>query len=315
MNWVELFPISASSHAPSVDYLYAVLILVSAFFTGLVFFLILAFCIRYRRSANPESQPVQQSTGLELFWTAIPLLITIVLFIWGATVYVKGETPPDDAEQVYVVGKQWMWKIQHPEGRREINELHVPVGKDVKLTLTSQDVIHSFYVPAFRMKQDAVPGQYHTMWFRATRTGTFHLFCAEFCGTNHSRMIGRIVVLGEEDYEKWLAGTNELDPIEAGKQLFTEFDCISCHGTGQRARCPTLGGLYGSYVALEGGGRAFFDEIYIRESVLDPNAKVAAGFEPIMPSFKGQLNEEQILDLMAYIKSLSPSPRRQGNAN
>ncbi|HEX4999585.1 MAG TPA: c-type cytochrome, partial [Terriglobia bacterium] len=190
----------------------------------------------------------------------------------------------------------------------EINELHVPVNRNIKLTLTSQDVIHSFFVPAFRIKQDAVPGQYRTMWFRPTQPGTYHLFCAEYCGTNHSRMIGSVVVLEESEYERWLAGANNLDPVEAGKDLFTDFDCVSCHGTGKRARGPTLGNLFGTRVALEGGGSALFDEAYIRESILEPNKKIAAGFEPVMPSFRGQLSEEQILDLIAYIRSLSPRP-------
>jgi cytochrome c oxidase subunit 2 len=211
---------------------------------------------------------------------------------------------------IYVVGRQWMWKIQHPGGRREINELHVPVGQPVKLTMASQDVIHSFYIPAFRVKQDVVPGVYSRMWFEATRTGEYHLFCAEYCGTEHSAMIGRVVVMEPRDFERWLSGVDEASPVESGERLFTEFNCVDCHATGQRQRGPQLGGLYGTEVALADGSRALFDESYIRESILDPNAKVAAGFSPVMPTYRGQISEEQIIDLIMYIRSLTPQERR-----
>ena len=305
-RWVPLFPISASQHADQVDHLLYFLVVVCGFFALLIFVLIITFSVRYRRSRHPVPQPTKVSTGLELFWTAVPFLITLVMFIWGAQVYMDGETPPRGAQDMYVVGKQWMWKIQHPEGRREINELHVPENTPIKLTLTSQDVIHSFYLPALRVKQDAVPGEYRTLWFKATRPGTYHLFCAEYCGTNHSKMIGRIIVMPESEYQAWLAGENGTQPVEAGAKLFVEYDCISCHGTGQRARAPALGGLYGTHVQLEDGRRVLFDENYIRAQLLDPAAWRVADFAPDMPLFKGQLTEEQIIDLIAYIKSLTP---------
>jgi cytochrome c oxidase subunit 2 len=304
-RWVELFPISASPHADSVDHLFWFLILVSGFFSIVICVLIVAFSIRYRRSNHPIAEQTINSMGLELFWSVVPFMITLVMFTWGSKVYMDGETPPRGAQDVYVVGKQWMWKIQHPEGRREINELHVPRDIAIKITLTSQDVIHSFFIPALRIKQDAVPGEYRTLWFRATRPGTYHLFCAEYCGTNHSKMIGSIVVMEESDYQSWLSGLNDTQPVEAGAKLFVEYDCINCHGTGQRAHAPTLGGLYGTYVELADGRRVLFDEQYIRGKLLDPGAMRVAGFAPVMPVFKGQLTEEQIIDLIAYIKSLT----------
>jgi cytochrome c oxidase subunit II len=311
-RWVPLFPISASSHADQVDHLLYFLILVCGFFALLIFTLLIAFSVRYRRSRNPYAEPTQGSTGLELFWSGVPFLITIVMFIWGSKVYMDGETPPRGAQDVYVVGKQWMWKVQHPEGRREINELHVPENTAVKMTLTSEDVIHSFYIPAFRIKQDAVPGEYRTLWFSATRPGTYHLFCAEYCGTNHSKMIGSVVVMGASQYQAWLAGADDMQPEEAGAKIFVEYDCISCHGTGKRARGPTLGGLYGTYVLLTDGTRVLFDEDYIRGQLMDPAARRVAGFAPDMPLFKGQITEEQIIDLIAYVKSLTPGATSAG---
>jgi cytochrome c oxidase subunit 2 len=198
-----------------------------------------------------------------------------------------------------------MWKVQHPTGRREINELHVPVGQPVKLTMTSQDVIHSFFIPAFRVKMDVLPGRYTTMWFRATRFGKYHLFCAEYCGTGHSAMTGRVVVMEPGDFQRWLGGVTEETPIEAGERLFTQFDCVRCHATRERQRCPQLGGLFGKAVRLAGGGKVRFDEAYIRESIISPNAKIADGYPPVMPTYRGQLSEEQILQLIAYIRSLT----------
>jgi cytochrome c oxidase subunit 2 len=306
-TWLPLFPVSASSHAEAVDHLYYFLLVVGVFFSLLISVLIITFSVRYRRSRHPFAEQTKDHIGLELTWTLIPFLITLVIFTWSSKVYMDGEVPPKGAQDVYVVGKQWMWKLQHPEGRREINELHVPVNTPIKLTLTSQDVIHSFYIPALRIKQDAIPGQYRTLWFNATRPGTYHLFCAEYCGTNHSKMTGQVYVMQESEYEEWLAGVDDMKPVEAGKKLFEDYDCISCHGTGQRMRCPTLGNLYGTSVTLTDGRQVLFDEQYIRESVLEPNAKVVAGFPAAMPSFKGQLSEDQIMDLIAYIKSLSPA--------
>jgi cytochrome c oxidase subunit 2 len=304
-RWVQLFPVSASSHADSVDHLLWFLLAVSGFFTLLIFVLVVTFAIRYRRSRHPVAEQTKSSIELELFWTIVPFLITLVIFVWGSKVYTDGEIPPRGAQDVYVVGKQWMWKIQHPEGRREINELHVPQNTPIKITLTSQDVIHSFYIPVLRIKQDAVPGEYRTLWFQATRPGTYHLFCAEYCGTNHSKMIGSVFVMAQNEYQAWLAGANDPQPVEAGAKLFVEYDCISCHGTGVRARAPTLGGLFGTYAELADGRRVLFDEQYVRNQLMDPASWRVAGFAEDMPIFKGQLTEEQIIDLIAYVKSLT----------
>jgi cytochrome c oxidase subunit 2 len=303
----RLFPEQASTFAPKLDRLYWFLIGVSGFFSVLIIALLLFFAVKYRRRPNVLPERTKQSLGLELLWTAIPLMLVMVMFVWGADLFLDESIPPRGAEEIYVVGKQWMWKAQHSNGRREINELHIPVGRAVKVTLASQDVIHSFFIPAFRVKQDAVPGQYRTMWFEPSKPGEYHLFCAEYCGTDHSKMIGRIVVMEDTAYQTWLGGYTEETPVQAGEKLFTQFDCVNCHASGRRQRCPNLTGLYGTVVPLAGGGSALFDEAYIRESILDPKAKIAAGFEPQMPTFRGQVSEEQMLALIAYIKSLSPN--------
>jgi cytochrome c oxidase subunit 2 len=235
-------------------------------------------------------------------------------------VYFQERTPPRDATEVYVVAKQWMWKLEHAEGQREINELHVPVGRDVKLIMTSQDVIHSFYIPAFRLKQDVLPGRYTTLWFRATKPGTYHLFCAEYCGTQHSGMVGSIVVQEPAQYEAWM-NTNQNGPLSGtGEQVFAQLGCATCHrsetpgsgtaGSGSPAsdvpsRGPTLAGLFGSPVQLQDGRTVTADENYIRESILDPGAKIVNGYKPIMPTFQGLVSEEQLNALVAYVKSLS----------
>ena len=313
-NDFQLFPEQASTYASRVDSLYFFLVGVSGFFTILIAALVIIFAVKYRRRPGRAAEQTRTVLGLELLWTAVPMVLVLVMFTWGAVLFLEVGIPPVGAQDIYVVGKQWMWKVQHPNGRREINELHIPVGRAVKVTLTSQDVIHSFYIPAFRVKQDAVPGQYRTMWFEATKPGVYHLFCAEYCGTDHSGMIGRVIVMENTDYQKWLAGAAEgpdqLTLAGRGEQLFVEYDCAACHATGSRQRCPTLGGLYGTQVPLENGQTILFDETYIRESIMDPNAKVARGYPALMPTFQGQLTEEQILALIAYIKSLGPTPER-----
>jgi cytochrome c oxidase subunit 2 len=306
MQTFRLFPDQASTFAWQVDALYLFLLGVSVFFSLLIFASLVYLGIKYRRRPGSRSAEVQSSMKLEAVWTAIPAALTMVMFAWGSSLYLNESLPPAGAEEVFVVGQQWMWKVQHSNGRREINELHVPVGRPVKLTLTSQDVIHSFYVPAFRVKQDAVPGTYRTLWFEATLPGEYHLFCAEYCGTSHSRMIGRVVVMRDVDYQTWLGSGTERPPAESGKQLFTDFDCVSCHASGARENAPVLGGRYGKQVVLEDGRTVLFDETYIRESIVDPQAKIVQGFAPRMPSFRGQLSEEQLMALIAYIKSLTP---------
>src|ERR1700687_601695 len=303
---LPIFPEQASTVASQVDALYYFLLAVAAFFSVLIAALLIIFAIRYRRRSETERPPViHGSLVLELTWTLIPFGLTMIMFVWGARVYVTLARPPDDALQVYVVGKQWMWKLQHLEGRREINELHVPVGRSIKLTMTSEDVIHSFFVPAFRVKQDVLPGRYTTLWFQATKPGTYHLFCAEDCGTQHSGMIGQIVVLEPAAYQTWLSGGPASGSLASkGAALFEQLGCVTCHAGDPGARGPLLTGLFGRRVHLQNGATVVADEAYIRESVLDPQAKVVAGFQPIMPTFKGLVSEEGLVELIAYIKSL-----------
>ena len=298
----RLFPDSASTIAPHVDALTIFLLLITGFMTVLIFVLIVVFAIKYRRREVDEVPPATKSlVWLEITWTVVPLIIFIGMFWWAATLYVDMRRPMKNALEINVIGKQWMWKIQHPGGQREINELHVPVGRPIKLVMTSQDVIHSFYLPAFRTKQDVVPGSYSTEWFEATRPGIYHLFCAEYCGTMHSGMIGRVVAMKPGDYEAWLASvTPDESPAVSGAKLFTTLGCVQCHGQ----NAPTLAGLFGSTVVLENGEQVYADENYLRESILNPPAKIVSGYPGLMPSFRGQLSEEQINDLVAYIKSL-----------
>jgi cytochrome c oxidase subunit 2 len=297
----RFFPDQASTVAPQVDLLYVFLLLVTVFFTVLIFVAIVYLALKYRRRPGIVPVPVETDMRIEIAWTVIPLLLCMFMFAWAAKLYVEIETPPNDAMQINVVAKQWMWKIQHPEGVREINTLHIPTGRPIKLVMTSQDVIHSFYVPAFRTKQDVVPGRYTTEWFQPTTPGEYHLFCAQYCGTQHSGMIGSIVVMKPSDYEAWLTGTHANESMAAtGEKLFSQYACNTCHGQ----RAPTLAGLFGSTVHLQGGTTVVADEDYIRESILQPSAKLVAGYPPIMPIFQNQLSEEQVTDLIAYIKSL-----------
>jgi cytochrome c oxidase subunit 2 len=324
VNWIQTAPIpkvnvpvpfspeQASTFAPHVDALYVYLIAITAFFTLGITAVIIFFAVKYRRRQPGElPRPIAGSMALELTWTIIPLLISMTIFVWGASIFFKAYRAPQQAMEIYVVGKQWMWKFQHQTGQREINELHVPSGARVKLTMTTEDVIHSFYVPAFRIKQDVVPGRYLQTWFEATRPGKYYLFCAEYCGTNHSGMGGYVYVMEPTAYQQWLAGgTGAESASSQGQKLFQERGCASCHQVepgGQQGRGPTLYGLFGKQQAVEGDGTVTVDEAYIRESILNPQARLAAGFQNIMPTFQGQLNEEQILQLVAYIRSLAPS--------
>jgi cytochrome c oxidase subunit 2 len=303
---LPLFPPQASTLAAEVDALYCFLLGVSGFFALLIAVLVTYFAVRYRRRPDdPLPRPIHGSMALELTWTLIPFGLAMIMFFWGASVYLKIARPPDNALQVFVVGKQWMWKLQHLEGRREINELHVPLGRPIRLTMTSEDVIHSFYVPAFRVKQDVLPGRYSSVWFEATKAGTYHLFCAEYCGTEHSRMIGRVVVLDPAEYQAWLSGGPPAPSLaSAGAELFQQLGCESCHAGVSGARGPALTGLFGKPVQLKSGATVVADEAYLRESVLLPQAKIVAGYDPIMPTFKGLVSEEGVLQLIAYIKTL-----------
>src|SRR5262245_13083663 len=301
-----VFPEQASTLAPRVDALYYFLIAVSVFFAGLIFVLLFYFVIKYRRRSETEQPlPVVRGMHLELLWTLVPFGLTMCIFLWGASLYFTTMRPPNNALEIYIVGKQWMWYFQHPEGTREINELHVPIDRPVKLIMTSQDVIHSFYVPAFRIKMDVVPGRYTTVWFEATKTGEYHLFCSEYCGTAHAGMGGSVHVLKLPQYEQWLGGGGEREPMAmAGERLFEQLGCGSCHRADAGGRGPVLGGLFGKPVQLATGERVIADEHYLRESILNPRAQIVAGYPPIMPPYEGQISEEGLLQIIAYIKAL-----------
>jgi cytochrome c oxidase subunit II len=301
----RLLPDSASSISHVVDWLTIVWTILSSAMTLLVLVLVVYFAIRYRRRTENEIPPETRShIWLEVGWSSALFVLFMFMFAWGARAYVEMKRPPQHAMEINVVGKQWMWKIQHPGGQREIDELHVPVNRAIRLVMTSEDVIHCFGLPAFRIKQDVLPGSFSTEWFTATKTGEYHLFCQEYCGTLHSQMVGRVVVMEPEQYEAWLAGTLASEtPAAAGAKLFTSYGCAQCHGQ----TAPTLAGLFGRRVQLENGATTIADENYIRESILNPPAKVVAGYPRLMPSYRGQLSDEQVNQLVAYVKTLESS--------
>jgi len=306
---LPLFPPQASTFAVREDALFFYLVAVTVVFVALIFGLILYFAIRYRRrTPEQRARHVPEPMGLEIAWSVIPFGFMVVMFVWGAWLFFYAYNPPAGGIEIAVVAKQWMWKVQHPEGRREINQLHIPVGVPVKLTMTSEDVIHSFFVPAFRIKRDVLPGRYTSIWFDATQIGSYHLFCAQYCGTQHAGMTGEVVVMSQPDYERWLqgGGADTTAPAAAGEALFRGLGCASCHAADRPGQAPSLAGVFGRPVQLSGGKTVTADEAYVRESILTPQAKLVAGYGPIMPTFKGLLTEEQLLDLIAYIKSLQP---------
>ena len=294
---------AADTVAPHIDGLFTFMLLLCGSVALGVVILLVTFCVRYRERAIVEREPMTRKLGIELTWTLVPLALFIAVFLWSAYQFVGLYRTPDDALPVYVVAKQWMWKLQHRSGRREINELHVPLGQPVRLIMTSQDAIHSFYVPAFRLKQDVVPGRYTGLWFTPTKLGEFHLFCAEYCGTEHSRMIGRIVVMTPPDYARWVsAGKAQPSLAQYGFALFRQLGCSGCHTAGSSVHAPSLAGLLGREVHLQDGRSLVADENYIRDSILLPKKDVVAGFVPIMPSFAGQVSEEDIQALIAFIR-------------
>ncbi len=308
---LPLRPDQASTIATGVDHLYYFLTAVDLGFTALIFLMIFYFAVKYRRRSDNERPP--QITGnlpLEVVWIGIPALLTVVMFVWGSSLYFRNARPPEAAMEIFVVGKQWMWHLQHPEGPREINELHVPVGRPIKLTMTSEDVIHDFFVPAFRVKKDVLPGRYSSIWFQATKTGQYHFFCAQYCGAHHSGMVGWVYVMTPVEYEQWLSGGVRGETMaQAGTRLYEQLGCITCHGTG---RGPSFIGLYGKPVKLTDGRTVIADDAYIREHILYPSQQTVNGYPPIMPTFKGQVTEVQLLQLIAYIKSLGTEQRNTG---
>jgi len=310
---VPLIPDQASAHAGKVDALFLFLLAVTGGVGLVVTLLLVAFAARYRRrTAFDETPRITGFPLLEWAWTLGPLLPFAVMFGWGLSTYGDNFRPPPDAPEVFVVGKQWMWKVQHPGGQREVNELHLPVGRPVKLTLISEDVIHDFAVPAFRQKIDVLPGRYVSTWYHPTRVGRFHLFCDQFCGTAHAQMVGAVVVMPPEEYEAWLRERADGSPAVEGRKLFLKLQCLNCHSADPDARAPVLEGLYGRRVPLRGGGSAVADHAYVRESILLPGKKVVEGFEPIMPTYQGQVTEDEVLQLTAFIRSLGrgETPRR-----
>jgi cytochrome c oxidase subunit II len=303
-----LFPEQASTFATDVDALYFFIVAVAAFFALVVAVLVIYFGVKYRRRHEGEvGARIEGNLALELLWSVIPTMIAMVMFGWGASVYYHLRRTPDEALQVYAVGKQWMWKFQHLEGQREINELHVPVGRAVKVTMTSEDVLHSLYFPSFRQKMDVIPGRYTTLWFEANKVGTYHIFCAEYCGTNHSRMIGQVVVLEPAAYQAWLTGGGEGSLAQRGAALFQQLACNSCHLDSGQGRGPSLKDIFGKPVELQDGSTVVVNEAYLRESILTSQAKIVKGFQPLMPTFQGLISEEGLVALIEHVKSLSPN--------
>lgn len=307
---IRFLPDAASSVAGEYDqFFWLMVLLCGAVGIGIASFLIYS-AIRYHRRDESELPPqIRNYIPAEVAWIGIPFVLFMGMYAWGAKLYFDVERPPDDAISMYAIGKQWMWKIQHPEGAREINELHIPIGRPVKLTMTSQDAIHSFFVPAFRTKQDVLPGRYTSTWFKATMPGKYHLFCAEYCGAKHSGMIGWVYAMSPHDYQLWLQqGAAEGSLASNGEKLFHQYGCANCHHFTGHGRAPNLQGLYGRTVNIEGGYSVTADDTYIRESILQPRAKIVEGFQTIMPTFEGQLSEEQVIELISYIKALGPQP-------
>lgn len=323
-----LFPEQASTVAGSVDTLFIFMCIITGTVSVLTFLTIFYLAVKYRRRPGNEiAQEQEPPKYLEAAWIIIPFFIFMGMFVWGSWLYFQLARVPDNSLQVYATAKQWMWKFQHPTGQREINMLHVPVGRPVRITMASEDVIHSLFFPAFRMKMDVLPNRYRTMWFQATKTGRFHIFCAEYCGTLHSGMIGWVEVMEPTDYQRWLAGGSEGSLASQGEKLFQRYACATCHTGDATGRGPTLNGVYGSDVMMVDNAIVKADDNYIRESILNPQAKVVKGFATpsIMPTFQGQVTEDDLLKLLAYVKTLgvaktqatpaeSPRPAQTGSA-
>jgi cytochrome c oxidase subunit II len=313
---VPLFPEQASTFAPKVDNLYFFLVALTAFFSVLIAVLVVYFALKYRDRTNGAGAgaPITGSIPLELMWSIIPFGISMVIFVWAASVFFDYVRPPDQTLQVYSTGKRWMWRFQHVNGHSEINELHVPLGRPVKITFTSEDVLHSLFIPAFRVKADAIPGRYSSLWFTPTRAGEFHLFCAEYCGTQHSGMVGRVVVLEPAAYQAWLAGGNPTETMAAhGERLFADLACNTCHLEDGTGRGPSLHGIFGRSRLLATGQTVRADEGYLREAILTPQARTLAGYQPLMPTFQGLVDEPGVMALVEYIRSLSAPAAEAAN--
>jgi cytochrome c oxidase subunit 2 len=307
-----LFPREASTIAPWADALYFFLLLITIVGVALVGTLVFGFSIRYRRDKHPVAEHIEGSTLLEATWTIIPLALFLICFVWGALLYFRIYNPPTNAMNIYIVGKQWMWKAEHPGGQHEINNLHVPAGRPVQLTMISQDVFHSFSIPDFRVKREVIPGRYSTVWFEATDPGTYHIFCTQYCGTKHSGMIGEVTVLSPEDYKKWTeTSTSGMSLAQNGERLFASMGCGACHSGNAAARGPSLAGVYGSTLQLTNGSQVRVTDAYLRDAILNPSQHLTAGYAPIMPTYQGQISEEGLIDLVEYIKTLQTNYRVQ----
>src|SRR5271156_3378125 len=315
VNWLThfaLFPPEASGIAPETDALYFFLVLISLVGMGLVLGLVVGFSVLYRKERNPEATQIEGSTLLEATWTLIPLALFMICFVWGALLYFRIYNPPTNAMNIYVVGKQWMWKAEHPGGQHEIDSLHIPINRQVQLTMISMDVFHSFSIPAFRVKREVIPGRYSTVWFEATATGTYHLFCTQYCGTNHSAMIGEVVAMTPDDYQAWAAGSTSGSSLaQNGERLFASLGCNSCHSGQPEARGPNLAAVYGARLQLANGSYVTVDDAFLRDTILNPSMHVTAGYAPIMPTYQGQVSEEGLIDLVEYIKKLNSNYRIQ----
>lgn len=306
---LHFLPESASQSAIDVDRLGLALLAITTLFSIGIALAILLFISRYwhTREVNRDFQPSATMHWLvESVWSLGPLTILLSVFFWGAAIYVRHHRPPANPLQINVVAKQWMWKVAHPAGRREINSLHVPTGRPVRLTMISEDVIHSFFVPAFRLKQDVLPARYTTLWFQANRPGTYHLFCAEYCGTDHSKMIGKIVAMQPENYSDWSASGDAQTPPQRGRELIETLGCLQCHSVVNGTQLgPSLTGLWGSSIPLRQGERVIADETYLRRSILQPASQIHEGFEARMPSYEGKIDPAQMLDILAYLRSIA----------
>jgi len=319
VNWLThfaLFPPEASGIAPYTDALYFFLVLISLVGLTIVALLIVLFSVMYRKERNPEATQIEGSTLLEATWTIIPLGLFMVTFVWGALLYFRIYNPPTNAMNIYVVGKQWMWKAEHPGGQHEINALHIPVNRPVQLTMISQDVFHSFSIPAFRVKREVIPGRYSTVWFEATQPGTYHLFCTQYCGTLHSSMIGEIVAMSPDDYQRWTASsTSGASLAQNGERLFTSLGCASCHSGNADSHGPSLAEVYGSKLQMANGSFVTVDDGFLRDTILNPSMHPVAGYAPIMPTYQGQISEDGLISLVEYIKNLNSNYRVQQTLN
>src|ERR1700723_2695378 len=312
MTNFALFPPEASKIAPQMDALYFFMVLVSLIGLTIVILLITTFSVMYSKERHPVAVQIEGSTLLEATWTIIPLGLFLIMFVWGSLIYFRVYTPPANAMNIYIVGKQWMWKAEHPGGQHEINALHVPMGRPVQLTMISQDVFHSFSIPDFRVKREVIPGRYSTVWFNATTPGVYHIFCTQYCGTNHSAMIGEVTVLSPDDYEKWTqTSTSGMSLAQNGERLFASMGCNACHSGSAAARGPNLAGVYGSKLQLTNGSQVLVNDAYLRDSILNPSQHITAGYAPIMPTYQGQISEDGLIDLVEYIKSMQSNYRVQ----